>query len=110
LNEHLAEFDEAWAGLHRRWLGRLSTTERQKFDILTTEVERDAFRILRNWAQTESPDFFAHCRTLGDRLGITLRGAAKLRVRFCSLGILKQTAPYVRQKLAARYKWRANEP
>ena len=109
LDEQLADFDEAWAGRHRQWLGRLSQNERRKFDSLTTENERDAFRIVRNWAQTDEPDFFVHCQTLADRLGITLAGAACIRVRFCSLGILKQTASYMRKKLAARYAWTANQ-
>ena len=108
LDEHLVDFEKAWAGMERQWRRKLSPVEREKFDALTTENERDAFRILRNWSQTDKPDFFAHCQTLGDRLGITLQGAANIRVRFCSLGILKQTAPYVRHKLAARYAWMAN--
>jgi hypothetical protein len=110
LEEHLADFDKAWAGLHRRWLGRLSIEERKKFDSLTTEAESDAFRILRNWAQTDSLDFKVHCRSLGNRIGISWRGASKLRSRFCMLGILRPTAPYVPRKLAARYEWTANKP
>jgi hypothetical protein len=109
LEEHLVDFENAWDGLHRRWLGRLSAKERQKCDSLTTETERDAFRILRNWAQTDSPDFKVHCRSLGNRVGISWRGASKLRDRFCLLGILRKTAPYVRKKLAARYEWVADK-
>lgn len=110
LEEHLVDFDEAWAGMERKWKRKLCPTEREKFNALTTDNERDAFRILRNWSQTESPDFFAHCQTLADRLGITLPGASSIRVRFCSAGILKQTAPYVRKKLSARYEWTAINP
>jgi hypothetical protein len=108
LDEHLSDFDKAWAGMERKWKRKLSPSERAKFDSLTTDTERDAFRILRNWSQTDSPDFKAHCRSLGNRLGITLQGAASIRVRFCSLGVLKQTAPYVPKKLAARYEWLAD--
>jgi hypothetical protein len=111
LNEHLVEFDKAWAGMQRKWLSKLSPAERIKFDALTTDTERDAFRTLRNWSQTSHPDFKAHCETLGNRLGIELSSAAKIRRRFCSLGILRQTAPYVPHKLAARYRWTAaDEP
>jgi hypothetical protein len=105
LDEHLAEFDSAWAGMQRQWLKKLSPAERIKFDALTTDNERDAFKILRNWSQTDAPDFKAHCKTLGERLDLTLPGAAILRRRFCSLGILRQTKDYVPHKLAARYEW-----
>ena len=106
--EHLTEFDQAWAGMERQWRRKLSPCDREKFDSLTTDTERDAFRILRNWSQTDSPDFKAHCRTLSQRLGITLQGAASIRRRFCASGILRQTARYVPHKLAARYEWLAS--
>ncbi len=108
LQEHLTDFDKLWAGMEREWLRKLSSPERKKFDALKTDTDREAFRILRNWSQTESPDFKAHCRSLGVRLGITLQGAADIRRRFCALGILRQTAPYVPHKLAARYQWLAS--
>jgi len=110
LNEHLAELDFAWAGMERRWKRKLSPAERETFDSLTTDTDREAFKILRGWSQsqTDESDFYAHCKTLGERLGITLQGAANLRRRFCSLGILRQTAPYVRHKKAARYEWIAS--
>jgi hypothetical protein len=108
LAEHLAEFDEMWAGMERKWLGKLTLVERRKLDVLTTNNKRDAFRILRNWSQTDSFDFKAQCRSLGNRLGVTLKTASNIRHRFCALGILHQTAHYVPHKLAARYKWTAN--
>jgi hypothetical protein len=107
LAEHLREFDEAWAGMERQWLRKLSPAEREKFDALTTSTNRDAFRIVQNWSQTDSPDFRVHCSTLGDRIGVGLSGAAKIRQRFCTLGILRQTARYVPHRLSARYQWTA---
>jgi hypothetical protein len=109
LSEHLAEFDAAWAGMEQRWTAQLSPQEREKFDRLTTDTEREGFRILRNWAKTDSPDFKAHCQSLANRLGIQLPGAAKIRRRFCSLGVLRKTAEYVPHRLAARYRWTAND-
>jgi hypothetical protein len=105
LREHLVEFDHLWAGMERQWKCKLSPTEREKFDNLMTDTERDAFRILRNWSHTASPDFKVHCRSLSNRLSMSLRGASKLRTRFCTLGILRQTARHVPHKLAARYEW-----
>jgi hypothetical protein len=65
LNEHLADFDELWAGMQRQWLRKLASPERAKFDALTIDTaDRDAFRIVRNWSQTDSPDFKIHCESL----------------------------------------------
>jgi hypothetical protein len=108
LTEHLAEFDEAWAGMQRKWLTKLTPTERIKFDALNTDNERDAFKILRNWSQTDALDFYAHCRSLGERIGITLQSAADIRRRFCVRGIVRKTADYVPHKLATRYEWIAS--
>jgi hypothetical protein len=105
LAKHLEDFVKAWAGMEGQWKRNLSKAERQKFDSLTTDAERDAFRILRNWSQTDKPDFKVHCRSLGVRLGMTWEGARNIRDRFCGLGILRKTADYVPCKLAARYKW-----
>ena len=107
LSEHLREFDEAWSGMERQWCAKLSAEERAKFDCLTSDTDRDAFRVIHNWSKSESPDFKIHCRTLADRLGVTLQTASNVRRRFCSLGILQHVARYVPHRLAARYKWTA---
>jgi hypothetical protein len=108
LTEHLAEFEQMWTGMDRKWNAKLSPTERHKFDSLSTENERDAFRILRNWSQTDAPDFKVHCESLANRIGVTLKTAANIRRRFCSLGNLRKTAEYVPHKFSARYEWTAN--
>ena len=83
--------------------------ERAKFDHLTTDNDSCAFRILRNWSQNDHPDFKVHCRSLAKRLGVSSsKTASNIRSRFCSLGILRQTADYVAHKLAARYEWIAD--
>jgi hypothetical protein len=109
LDKHLTEFDrEVWPWKEQEWKAKLSPSEREKFDRLTTEIQRDAFRILRNWSQTDSsPDFKIHCESLGKRLGVSPCGAGKLRLKFCDLGILRQTAPYVPLKRCARFEWTA---
>ena len=108
LAEHFVDFEKAWAGMERKWKRNLSQAERRKVDTLTTDTDRSAFRIVRNWSQTDSPDFKVHCRSLANRLGVTLKTASNIRHRFCALGILRQTAHYVPHKLAARYEWTAN--
>jgi hypothetical protein len=108
LEEHLQEFDEAWSGWERKWLAGLSAAERQKYDALTTQEQRDAFRIIRNWSHTVvAGEFKIRCQSLGDRLGMSLKGASKLRRKFCELGILKQTKPYVANIFCGRFRWTA---
>lgn len=87
---------------------KLTRPEREKFNRLVTEAERNAFRITRNWSQTTKPDFKIRCESLGQRLGISLKGASKLRRKFCELEILRETAAYVPHKLCARYEWIAS--
>lgn len=94
-----------WHGMDRKWLAKLSPREREKFNALGTDNEREAFRILKNWSQTDSPDFYAHCESLAQRLDMSLQGASQLRKRFCAVGIMRETARYVPHKLAARYQW-----
>src|SRR5213075_1265480 len=86
--------------MHREWKAKLSPAEREKFEHLTTESESDAFRILRNWSQTDSPDFYASCESLSHRLGISVRGASKLRRKFYKIGILGQWHPTFRTNSA----------
>jgi hypothetical protein len=106
--EHFEEFNQAWLGWERKWFAGLSTAERQKCEALTTQHEREGFRIIRNWSQTANVgEFKIRCQSLGDRLGISLKGASKLRRKFCELGILTQTRPYIANKFCARFRWTA---
>jgi hypothetical protein len=108
LEEHLAEFDDLWAGMERDWRAKLSATEREKFDGLTTDTERDAFRIIHNWSRADSADDFKiQVEGLAARIGLSIRGAGKLRSRFCVMGILSKTADYIPHKRCARYRWTA---
>jgi hypothetical protein len=105
--EHLEEFDQAWSGWEGKWLAGLSAAERQKYEALATQREHDGFRIIRNWSQTAPGEFMIRCQSLGDRLGMSLKGASKLRRKFCEFGILKQTKPYVANRFCARFRWTA---
>jgi hypothetical protein len=94
-SDHMADFARVWHDIMRAWLAELSKAERKRYVALRTDVERDAFRILRNWSQTSKPDFYAHCATLAARLQIGMRQASRLRDRFCVKGILRRTAKFV---------------
>jgi hypothetical protein len=112
LSEHLQEFDELWDWWETQWLAELSESERKKFDALRTDSnDRAAFRIIKNFSQLVNgpeDDFKIVAEHLATRLGVTLQTACNIRLRFCDSRILHQTATYVPQKLAARFRWTAH--
>lgn len=107
--DHLGEFAELWADSIKTWLAELNDAERCKLDVLATEHERDAFRILRGWQRMArargEADFAAAAENLGARLGITRNGASGIIRKFMGLGILKRTRNYIPKQLPARYAW-----
>ncbi len=112
LSEHLADFSNYWRGLERRWRARLSVAEQDLLDALPTEINRDAFRIVKNYSRlavAESRKDFPIVRNdLAARLGITGAGAGKMRLRFCRMGIIRHVKDYQPNRTAARYIWTAN--
>jgi hypothetical protein len=108
-SEHLQEFDELWDWWEAQWLTELSESESARFDALPINSnDREAFRIIRNFVRlVNNPegDFQIVAEHLAKRLGVTLQTACNIRLRFCDAGILEPTAPYVPQKLAARFRW-----
>ena len=110
-SEHLQEFDELWGWWEAQWLTELTESEREKFGVLLADsTDRQAFRIIRNFAQLVSDqgdDFKIVAEHLAKRLGVTLQTACNIRQRFCAAGILAQTAEYVPQKFAAGFRWTA---
>ena len=108
--EHMASFENLWAGLVDIWKSSLSTAERELFKRLETENERDAFRIVRSFARKaeQDGDFPIARDNLAERLGITGKGAAWIRDKFAKLGIITKTANYVPNKFATRFRWLPN--
>jgi len=107
--EHMASFEELWAGLAARWRDTISKDELEKLARLETDNERDAFRIVRSYAvkaaRDGAADFPIARDNLAERLGITGKGAAWIREKFVRLGVIKKTMNYVPNKFAARFKW-----
>ena len=107
--EHLESFDRLWAGLADKWAATLSPAEREIFTRLETENERDGFRIVQSYARKAAKDgaedFPIVRDNLAERLGITGKGAAGIRDKLARLGAIEQTAKYVPNKFAARFKW-----
>ncbi len=109
--KHIEEMTEFWMGLHRDWLMELTPQELTAFEDLTTDCERDAFRIIRSYAKKaraeNRADFMIVRDDLAARIGMTGKGAGLLLQRFCDkeYGILQRTQEYVPHKTAARYRW-----
>ena len=110
--EHMASFEILWAGLVEPWMANLTATEREAFNLLETENERDAFRIVQSFArkanQDGAADFPIVRDSLARRLGVTGKGAAGIRDKLARLGVISKTANYVPNKYAARFTWLQN--
>jgi hypothetical protein len=108
LAEHLEEFEKLWSWMTKQWNVDLSDGEREKFSELETEIQRDLFRILKNFARLaklkNQPDFPFPIQHVGDRLGVSFQHVSKLRQRFDG-SIIAQTAPSMTNRSAARFRW-----
>jgi hypothetical protein len=108
LDDHLFEFDLAWAGMRKTHVAELSPEELRAFDELETERQRDGFFIVRAWAGVAEhkmeKDFPISRASLADRLSMTGPGATKVMLKLCEK-VIAQTQPYVRHKQPARYCW-----
>lgn len=109
LDEHLEDAAQLWAGLQRRWELSLSPIEIEAFKQLKSEVQTDAFRIIRSFNRNSGlhnySDFPIGMDDLAARIGITPQYAGKLRFRFEESELIKRTQNFVPRKLANRYKW-----
>jgi hypothetical protein len=109
LAEHLEEFEELWTWTGDQWLADLSDAEREIFSKLEIEIERDLFRILKNFARCaelkKEPDFPFPIQHVANRLGISFQYVSRLRRRFVERAIIAQTAPAKTNCSAARFQW-----
>jgi len=108
LDEHLREFAAAWDGMRKKLATELSPSEREAFDRLKTEHQREGFLIVRAFAGSAAHkgerDFPISQASLADRLSITPSGAADVIRKLCEK-VIAQTQPYVRHKKSARFCW-----
>ena len=109
LAEHLEEFEELWNWMTEQWQAELSDLEQKVFAAFITETERDLFRIVRNFGQYAATngqaDFPFPIQHVADRLGVSFQHVSKLRQRFVAASIIVQTAPFVTNRSAARFRW-----
>jgi len=109
LSEHLADFESIWAWSLSQWRATLSKSESIKFEGLTTDTERDAFRIIRDLHRSAShsggAEFPISRDSLAARLRVTGPWAGKLRFRFCECGIIQRVRPCIPNQHCAYYRW-----
>jgi hypothetical protein len=107
--EHTAEFTAMWNGLKDTWFAGLNPTERENFDQLKSENERDGFRIFRSFQRKADEDgtrdFPIARDNFASRLGVTSKGGGWIRDRLVAAGVVERTAHYVQYRAAARYRW-----
>jgi len=106
LAEHLREFRAAWKSFRKKELARLSKSERERFDKLQTETQREAFLLCRSFGKLKK-EFPVSQASLADRLAITRAGAAVVIAKLIDLGALKKTAPARPHVSSAQYRWTA---
>ena len=109
LDEHLREFAAAWEGMRKTLVDKLGPEERQKFEALETERQREGFLIVRAFAGLAElrgdNDFQISRASLADRLSMTPPGAGKVIVKLRKETVIASTQPCVIHKESARYCW-----
>jgi hypothetical protein len=109
LDEHLEEFGQLWSWMTTQWRTELSGAEEEIFIMLRTQIERDLFRILRNFARRacsqKEKDFPFPLQHVAGRLGVSFQYVSKLRQRFVHACIITQTTPSITNRSAARFQW-----
>src|SRR5207249_2540531 len=74
LDEHLREFQQAWKSFRKKETTHLKRSERELFDHLQTEPQREAFFLCRAFAKFKN-EFPLSQASLADGLSITRQGA-----------------------------------
>jgi hypothetical protein len=106
LAEHLREFRQAWESFRKKELARLSQSERERFDKLQTDAQREAFFLCRSFTKLKS-EFPLSQASLADRISVTRQGAGYVIDRLVELGVIKKTAEARPHTRSACYRWTA---
>ncbi len=108
-DEHIREFAAAWEGMRKTLVDRLGPQERQKFEALETDRQREGFLIVRAFAGLAelrgNDDFQISRASLADRLSMTPPGAGKIILKLRKETVIAPTQPCVIHKESARYCW-----
>jgi hypothetical protein len=109
LDEHRREFATAWEGMRKKLVDSFSPAERQTFNALESEHQREGFLIARAFAgaaeHNNEKDFQISRASLADRLSVTPPGAGDIIKKLRKSKAIAPTQGYVRHKQSARFRW-----
>ena len=95
--------------MRKTLVDKLGPEERQKFEALETERQREGFLIVRAFAGLAElrgdNDFQISRASLADRLSMTPPGAGKVILKLRKESVIAPTQPCVIHKESARYCW-----
>jgi hypothetical protein len=95
--------------MRKTLVDKLGPEERQKFEVLETERQREGFLIVRAFAGLaelkKDNDFQISRASLADRLSMTPPGAGKVILKLRKETVIAPTQPCVIHKESARYCW-----
>ena len=95
--------------MRKKLVSEFCEPERQAFEPLKTENQREGFLIVRAFAGSAeykgNKDFPISQASLADRLSITPPGATCVIRRLCELDVIAPTESYVIHKASARFRW-----
>jgi hypothetical protein len=109
LDVHRRDFAVGWEGMRQKLMDSFSPAEKQRFDRLTTEPQRDGFFIVRAFAgvaeHKKEKDFAISRASLADRLSVTPPGATTVILKLREVKTIEPTQSPVRQKAPGRFRW-----
>jgi hypothetical protein len=107
--DHYAEFENAWGGQTEKIRDRFTATEKAAFDHLSTDHQREAFRIVWAFAGAaayEGKQEFPIVRdSLADRLSVTQAGASSVVQALVRAGAIRVTRAYRPHVSSTLYEW-----
>ena len=113
LEEHMRQFEIAWAGEIGKIRDRFAFSEKAIYDQLRTDHQREAFRIAWAFAGVarykSEHDFLIARNSLADRLSITPAGGSYVIQVLIDNGAIRSTEPYQRHVCSAQFMWICGE-
>lgn len=107
LEEHLADFELVYDGAFKKMvLHRLSHHERQQFEALKLQSERDVFITCQNHARFNGGTFSFSTKFVGECVGLSFGRVKQIRDAFVKLKIIERMpGGYIPGLKALKFRW-----